>query len=207
MQHSVRGNHGLRATDHELGGRMLSVASESIGGIAGKLETTERRHRPMTLTTMKSSQIHIRKIAPPTSGAFTLIELLVVIAIIAILASMLLPALSKAKLKAQGIQCMSNHKQLCLAWRMYAEDNRDQLVYASDNPDTPYLDQYAWTLTHLVPGTTDPANYDPSVDIMQRPLSPSLKPTGVLTSPVDRSSGKTTTGDIVPRVRTRSMNR
>src|SRR3989454_10760764 len=113
----------------------------------------------------------------PAYAGFTLIELLVVVAIIAILAAMLLPALSKAKLKAQGIQCMSNHKQLCLAWRMYAEDNRDQLVYASDNPDTPYLDQYAWTLTHLVPGTTDPANYDPSVDIMQRPLWPYVKST------------------------------
>jgi prepilin-type N-terminal cleavage/methylation domain-containing protein len=138
---------------------------------------------------------------------FTLIELLVVIAIIAILAALLLPALNKGKLKAQGIQCLTNHRQLCLAWRMYSDDNQDRLLYASDNPYDSSTIASTWVTGYLQwYNPQDPANWDPDHDITKSPMWPYCgQSLSIWKCPADRSC-VVVNGQAKPRVRSMSMN-
>ena len=161
---------------------------------------------------MKNSTTAARGNPPRYRQAFTLIELLVVIAIIAILASMLLPALTRAKSKAQGIYCMNNHRQLALAWRLYAEDGREVLPYAStsiaigppdSDPGNP--DNYAWSGAHMDDQGANLANWDPAYDMMKRPLWPYSKSQALYKCPSDRSTVQTD-GGVKPRILTMSMN-
>ena len=141
------------------------------------------------------------------AGGFTLIELLVVIAIIAILAGLLLPALAKAKQKAHAVMCMSNNKQLTLAWRMYADDNADRIpfAYAPDFPDRNA--SFAWITGVLDFSGGNPANWDINNNITKSPLWPYCgKQPGIWKCPADRATVTVGRGEVKPRVRSMSMN-
>src|SRR5437763_15668585 len=99
------------------------------------------------------SRMNQRKTVAPGLG-FTLIELLVVIAIIAILAAMLLPALTHAKVRAQATMCMSNLKQIQIACCLYPDDNGQILAPPGDDNAS------AWVMGWTNFNADDPANYD-----------------------------------------------
>src|SRR5207237_2289267 len=103
----------------------------------------------------------------------TLIELLVVIAIIAILAAMLLPALSRAKIKAQMIQCMNNSRQLTIGWRMYNEDNGEVILGSLGWCGSSYMDTNSVSFTDydLLRNLTLSPYVGKSVEIWKCPCS------------------------------------
>jgi prepilin-type N-terminal cleavage/methylation domain-containing protein len=142
---------------------------------------------------------HEPKVPSSPFLGFTLIELLVVIAIIAILAALLLPALSKAKVKAQGTYCMNNEKQMTLAWLLYADDNSQNLVpNVGDGQGAQYYDpRYDWCYGDVsgMPGETN------TLYLTQSLLWTYTKALGVYKCPGDPGFPAGT-----PRVRSISMN-
>lgn len=161
-------------------------------------------------TSSFSSFLSVSRRGISVSG-FTLIELLVVVAIIALLASLLLPALSHAKTHAQGIKCLGNLKQMTLAWTMYADENQDHLVWNSGNHAQ--ADWESWVRGELTLdndfnwiATSFPASDSTNVLYLNRsPLAPYGTAPGLWRCPSDRST-RTIGGQRCPRVRSLSMN-
>ncbi|HRI13122.1 MAG TPA: prepilin-type N-terminal cleavage/methylation domain-containing protein [Verrucomicrobiota bacterium] len=141
--------------------------------------------------------------------AFSLVELLVVVAVIAILAGLLLPALTTAKATAQAARCLNNHKQLQLAWLLYAGDHDDQLPPNGDMlPGLARNDRPFWWAQGVMNYRDDhPDNTNTSLLLDERwaQLGNYTKDAGLYRCPSDRSVSRVG-GQIRPRVRSVSMN-
>src|ERR1051326_7016025 len=141
---------------------------------------------------------------PGVRHGFTLIELLVVIAIIAILASLLLPALARAKVQAQRVQCMNNHRQLMLTWTFYQDDHNEALPsnVRGNPPRGNGLNWVESTVHGATPGFIDP---NALLDPKRAAFASYLKALAIYKCPAERTV-YTFGGRKIPKLRSYSMN-
>lgn len=149
----------------------------------------------------------IRRAKTMTKHGFTLIELLVVIAIIAILAAILLPVLDRAKLKAQGIECMSNLHQIAAGFPMYTGDNNGwfPLNLGTSDPGGDAAASLNWVAGIMTYGNSDNTNIAVLTDSHHSQMAPYVANPKSYRCPADQSTHNTGLEGI-PRVRSYSMS-
>jgi len=151
---------------------------------------------------------------------FTRVDLVAIIAVLGVSLLILLPALARPGLNSKTIQCLNNNRQLQNAWRMYADDNSDTLVFASTgagggrsggsvpidvgNPNDP--NNFAWSGAHMDFNGANRGNWDPTFDMQKRPLWPyTSRNTSIYKCPCDTSTVNFL-GKTYPRILSMAMN-
>ena len=156
---------------------------------------------------------------PPHSdqSGFSRVDLVALIVVLGLLLAVCGSAFGRAGMNSKGLRCLSNVRQLCNAWRMYADDNGDRIVYASTsavagssvplNTNPQDMNNYAWSGAHMDYNSGNRANWDVNFDITRRPLwSYAGRDASIYKCPEDQSSVPTIAGTIVPRVLSMAAN-
>ena len=145
----------------------------------------------------------LRSGAPVRASAFTVVELLVLLAVVTVLVATLMPAMARSRPNSLAFQCLNNNRQLCAAWRAYADDNRDRIVYSFSDvgADRPFN----WS-SSVLDFTVSTGNWDTNVDIVKGPLWPyTRRDVSIYRCPSDQSF-VVINGVRRPRVRSMAMN-
>lgn len=141
-----------------------------------------------------------------TPRAFTLLELIVAVAMLAFLFCIFVPGIAKSGLTSKGFQCLNNNRQLCNAWRMYADENNDRIPFSSWLGGGDARDLYSWANDAMDFNPNNRGNWDITYDMIHRPLWPFTGRNAMIYRCPSDPVHLVVAGVPRPRVRGMSMN-